>query len=144
MLESLEGKLGQPRLRPPFPPSIGLFGKPTVVNNVETLTNVPMIISRGADWYRSIGTVKSPGPKIFSLSGRVVRPGNYELPLGTTFRQLIFEHGGGMIDGRPVKAIMAAGASLADRRQRRSADTPMDYERCQSRRLIGSASDRDR
>ncbi len=129
MLESLEGKLGQPRLRPPFPPSFGLFGKPTVVNNVETLTNVPMIISRGADWYRSIGTVKSPGPKIFSLSGRVVRPGNYELPLGTTFRELIFEHGGGIIDGRPVKAIMAAGASSSLIVANDEAlDTPMDYE----------------
>ena len=129
MLESLEGKLGQPRLRPPFPPSFGLFGKPTVVNNVETLTNVPMIISRGADWYRSIGTVKSPGPKIFSLSGRVVRPGNYELPLGTTFRELIYEHGGGIIDGRPVKAIMAAGASSALIVAIEEAlDTPMDYE----------------
>ena len=129
MLESLEGKLGQPRLRPPFPPSFGLFGKPTVVNNVETLTNVPMIISRGADWYRSIGTVKSPGPKIFSLSGRVVRPGNYELPLGTTFRELIYEHGGGIIDGRPVKAIMAAGASSALIVANDEAlDTAMDYE----------------
>lgn len=129
MLESLEGKLGQPRLRPPFPPSFGLFGKPTVVNNVETLTNVPMIISRGADWYRSIGTVKSPGPKIFSLSGRVVQPGNYELPLGTTFRELIYEHGGGIIDGRPVKAIMAAGASSSLIVANDEAlDTPMDYE----------------
>ena len=129
MLESLEGKLGQPRLRPPFPPSFGLFGKPTVVNNVETLTNLPMIISRGADWYRSIGTAKSPGPKIFSLSGRVVRPGNYELPLGTTFRELIFEHGGGIVDGRPVKAIMAAGASSSLIVANDEAlDTPMDYE----------------
>jgi NADH-quinone oxidoreductase subunit F len=129
MLESLEGKLGQPRLRPPFPPSFGLFGKPTVVNNVETLTNVPMIISRGAEWYRSMGTEKSPGPKIFSLSGRVVRPGNYELPLGTTFRELIYEHGGGIMDGRPVKAIMAAGASSSlIVANEQALDTPMDYE----------------
>ena len=88
MLESIEGKLGQPRLRPPFPPSFGLFGKPTVVNNVETLTNVPLIIGRGAAWYRTFGTEKSPGAKVFSLSGKVNRPGNYELPLGTTFREL--------------------------------------------------------
>jgi len=80
MLESLEGKLGQPRLRPPFPPSFGLYGKPTVVNNVETLTNLPMILQHGADWYRKMGTERSPGPKIFCLSGRVNRPGNYELP----------------------------------------------------------------
>ena len=129
LLESMEGKLGQPRLRPPFPPSYGLFGKPTVVNNVETLTNVPYIVSRGAEWYTSIGTEKSTGPKIFSLSGRVNKPGNYELPLGTTFRELIFEHGGGIPDGKEIKAIMAAGASSSliiaiDE----ALDTPMDYE----------------
>lgn len=129
LLESMEGKLGQPRLRPPFPPSYGLFGKPTVVNNVETLTNVPFIISRGADWYTSIGTEKSTGPKIFSLSGRVNKPGNYELPLGTTFRELIFDHGGGIPDGREIKAIMAAGASSSLIIANEEAlDTPMDYE----------------
>lgn len=129
LLESLEGKLGQPRLRPPFPPSYGLYGKPTIVNNVETLANVPLIIERGADWYRSIGTERSPGPKVFSLSGKVNRPGNYELPLGTTFRKLIFEHGGGIPDGHKVKAIMAAGASSALIPATEEAlDTPMDYE----------------
>lgn len=129
LLESMEGKLGQPRLRPPFPPSYGLYGKPTVVNNVETLTNVPFIIERGADWYRSIGTERSTGPKIFSLSGRVNKPGNYELPLGTTFRELVFEHGGGITDGRQVKAIMAAGASSSLIIANDEAlDTPMDYE----------------
>lgn len=129
MLESLEGKLGQPRLRPPFPPSYGLYGKPTVVNNVETLTNVPMIIQKGAEWYRKIGTERSPGPKIFSLSGRVNRPGNYELPLGTTFRELIYTHGGGIPDDRKVKAIMAAGASSAlIVASEEALDTPMDYE----------------
>jgi NADH-quinone oxidoreductase subunit F len=129
LLESMEGKLGQPRLRPPFPPSYGLFGKPTVVNNVETLTNVPLIITKGANWYNSIGTGKSTGPKIFSLSGRVNKPGNYELPLGTTFRELIFEHGGGIPDGSRVKAIMAAGASSSLIFANDEAlDTPMDYE----------------
>jgi NADH-quinone oxidoreductase subunit F len=129
LLESMEGKLGQPRLRPPFPPSFGLFGKPTVVNNVETLTNVPPILENGSDWYRTIGTDRSPGPKIFSLSGRINRPGNYELPLGTTFRQLIFEHGGGIPDGRRIKAIMAAGASSSLIVANDAAlDTKMDYE----------------
>ncbi|MGB9672888.1 MAG: NADH-quinone oxidoreductase subunit NuoF [Anaerolineales bacterium] len=129
MLESIEGKLGQPRLRPPFPPSYGLFGKPTVVNNVETLTNVPLIIEKGADWYRTFGTEKSPGVKVFSLSGRVKRPGNYELPLGTPFRTLIYEYGGGILDDRPIKAIMAAGASSALIVANETAlDTPMDYE----------------
>ncbi len=129
LLESLEGKRGQPRIRPPFPPSYGLYGKPTVVNNVETLTNVPLIIDRGADWYRTIGTEKSPGPKIFSLSGRVKRPGNYELPLGTTFRELIFEHGGGILEDRSIKAILPAGASSSILPATDEVlDTPMDYE----------------
>jgi len=142
MLESIEGKLGQPRLRPPFPPSYGLFGKPTVVNNVETLSNVPMIIAKGVNWYRSFGTEKSTGTKIFSLSGCVNRPGNYELPLGTTFRDLIFEYGGGIPGGRQIKAIMAAGASssliVADDK---ALDTPMDYESVPSvGGSLGSAS----
>ena len=128
LLESMEGKLGQPRLRPPFPPSYGLFGKPTVVNNVETLTNVPPIMKNGGEWYRSLGTEDTAGVKVFSLSGRVNKPGNYELPFGTTFRELIFEHGGGIPDGAQVKAIMAAGASssliVADDK---ALDTPMDY-----------------
>jgi NADH-quinone oxidoreductase subunit F len=129
LLESLEGKLGQPRLRPPFPPSYGLFGKPTVVNNVETLANLPLILEKGVDWFHSFGTERSPGTKIFSLSGCVNRPGNYELHLGTTFRELIFEHGGGIPEGRSIKAIMPAGASssliIANEK---ALDTPMDYE----------------
>ena len=128
LLESLEGKRGQPRVRPPFPPSFGLYGKPTIINNVETFTNVPMILANGADWYKAMGTQDSPGVKIFSLSGRVRKPGNYELPLGTTFRQLIYEHAGGVQDGRVVKAIMPAGASssliVVDDKV---LDTPMDY-----------------
>ena len=128
MLESIEGKRGQPRIRPPFPAVYGLYGKPTVVNNVETLTNLPLIIQNGADWYKSLGTPDSAGVKIFSLSGRVRKPGNYELPFGTTFRQLIYEHGGGVLDGRPVKAIMPAGASssmiVVDDKV---LDTQMDY-----------------
>lgn len=142
MLESIEGKLGQPRLRPPFPPSYGLFGKPTVVNNVETLTNVPLIIERGAEWYRTFGTEKSPGVKIFSLSGRVKKPGNYELPLGTPFRKLIYEYGGGILEDRQIKAIMAAGASSSLIVANETAlDTPMDYESVPSLGAqLGSAS----
>jgi NADH-quinone oxidoreductase subunit F len=143
LLESIEGKLGQPRLRPPFPAVYGLFGKPTVINNVETLTNVPGILQNGSAWFRQNGTEKSPGVKIFSLSGCVNKPGNYELPLGTTFRQLIFEHGGGLPEGRQIKAIMAAGASssiiVADEK---ALDTPMDYESTMQRlnAPLGSAS----
>jgi len=142
MLESLEGKLGQPRLRPPFPPSFGLYGKPTVVNNVETLTNLPLIVDRGAEWYRTYGTEKSPGVKVFSLSGNVNRPGNYELPLGTTFRELIYEHGGGLSSGRKVKAIMPAGASSSlIVATEQALDTPMDYESVPSLGAqLGSAS----
>ena len=129
MLESLEGKRGQPRVRPPFPPSYGLYGKPTIVNNVETLTNVPLILANGADWYKSMGTADSAGVKIFSLSGRVRKPGNYELPFGATFRDLIYKYGGGVQDSRTVKAIMPAGASssliLVD--DDKILDTPMDY-----------------
>jgi NADH-quinone oxidoreductase subunit F len=142
LLESLEGKLGQPRLRPPFPAIAGLYAKPTVINNVETLANLPPIIQRGSDWHKSIGTEKSPGVKIFSLSGRVNRPGNYELPLGTTFRELIEDYGGGIIDGRPVKAILPAGASSAIIHCDDTAlDTPMDYESvAQLGSALGSAS----
>ena len=142
LLESLEGKLGQPRLRPPFPAVSGLYGKPTVINNVETLTNLPPIIQNGADWYKTFGTEKSPGVKIFSLSGRVNQPGNYELPLGTTFRDLIYKYGGGIPDDRPVKAIMPAGASSAIIKcDDKALDTPMDYESvAQLGSALGSAS----
>ncbi len=128
LLESIEGKRGQPRIRPPFPPSFGLYGKPTIVNNVETFTNVPPILTNGADWYKSLGTPDSAGVKIFSLSGRIKNPGNYELPFGVTFRKLVYEYGGGIIDDRPIKAIMPAGASssliVVDDK---ALDTPMDY-----------------
>jgi NADH-quinone oxidoreductase subunit F len=140
LLESLEGKIGQPRSRPPFPAAAGLYGKPTVINNVETLTNLPPIIERGPDWYKSIGTEKSPGPKIFCLSGCVQRPGNYELPLGTTFRHLIYDLGGGPPAGRQVKAILPAGAS-APFLTAEALDVPMDYESVQEAgSMLGSAS----
>ena len=128
LLESLEGKRGQPRLRPPFPPSYGLYGKPTVVNNVETLTNVPMIIQKGPDWYKSLGTEDTAGVKIFCLSGCMEKQGNYVLPFGTTFRELIFEHGGGISNGNKIKAIMPAGASSSVLAASEEVlDTPMDY-----------------
>ncbi len=146
LLESLEGKRGQPRLRPPFPAVVGLYGKPTVINNVETLTNLPYIIEHGAAGLRQFGTEKSPGVKIFSLSGNIERPGNYELPLGTTFRELIFTHGGGIPNGRKIRAIMPAGASSSiirvdDESFDRVMDTPMDYESVQGvGSMLGSAS----
>ncbi len=111
LLESLEGYRGQPRLRPPFPAVEGLYASPTVINNVETLCNVPHILERGATWFAGIGTEKSPGTKIFSLSGKVERPGNYELPMGTPVRVLIEEHGGGVLDGKRLKAWTPGGSS---------------------------------
>ena len=146
LLESLEGKRGQPRVRPPFPAVAGLYDRPTVINNVETLTNVPLIIEKGAAWHKQLGTDKSPGVKIFSLSGNVEKPGNYELPLGTTFRELIFTHGGGVPDGHKVKAIMPAGASSSiirvdDSLADKVFDTLMDYESVPALgSMLGSAS----
>jgi NADH-quinone oxidoreductase subunit F len=110
LLNSIEGKLGQPRVRPPFPAVSGLYSRPTVINNVETLANVPPILVNGAAWFKTMGTEKSPGPKIFCMSGHVAKPGNYELPLGITFRELI-EAAGGIANGKKLKAILPSGAS---------------------------------
>ncbi len=112
LLESLEGKRGQPRVKPPFPAQVGLYGKPTVVNNAETVANLPQILLRGPGWYRSFGTSTSPGLKIFSLSGRIRRPGNYELPLATSLRTLIDQYGGGPPPQTQIKAIIPGGSSV--------------------------------
>jgi NADH-quinone oxidoreductase subunit F len=114
LIESLEGKRGYPRIKPPFPAIEGLFRKPTVVNNVETLCNVPHIIERGAAWFKAIGPEGSFGPKLFCLSGPVNRPGCYEGPMSITLRQLIEEprFGGGMRDGKRIKAVFPGGISM--------------------------------
>ncbi len=113
LIESLEGKKGWPRLKPPFPAVVGLFGAPTVVNNVETLANVPAIIDRGADWFASLGTEKSGGTRLICLSGSVNRPGVFEVSMKTTIRDLIFdpELGQGLPAGRTVKAVIPGGTS---------------------------------
>jgi NADH-quinone oxidoreductase subunit F len=111
LLSSLEGFRGQPRLRPPFPAVEGLYESPTVINNVETLMNVPHIVNNGADWFKAVGTEKAPGTKMFTISGKVERPGNYELPMGTPFRVLLEEHGGGVLGGREIKAWTPGGSS---------------------------------
>ncbi|HJS25833.1 MAG TPA: NADH-quinone oxidoreductase subunit NuoF [Actinomycetota bacterium] len=111
LLSSLEGYRGQPRLRPPFPAVEGLYASPTVINNVETLANVPSIMTEGAEWFAAIGTEKSPGTKIFSVSGKVERPGNYELPMGTPLRTLLEEHAGGVLGGKRLKAWTPGGSS---------------------------------
>jgi NADH-quinone oxidoreductase subunit F len=112
MLESIEGKKGQPRKRPPYPAGSGLWGCPTTVNNVETLSHVPLIIQRGAEWFKSIGTEKSTGNTLFGISGHVRRPGVYELPLGTPMQEIIEKHAGGVSTGRPIKAIIPGGVSM--------------------------------
>ena len=110
LIESLNGNLGQPWSKPPFPALEGLYKKPTVVNNTETLANVPLILANGADWYKELGTPDSPGTKIVCISGHVTTPGNYEVEMGVTYRQLI-EMAGGMKDGRKFKALLPAGGS---------------------------------
>jgi NADH-quinone oxidoreductase subunit F len=113
VLEVIEGRSPLPRQKPPFPATAGLFAKPTIVNNVETLANVAPIIARGAKWYRCFGTQESPGTMIFSLNEEVNRPGIYELPFGTSLRHLIEECGGGLKDGKTIKAILPGGPSSA-------------------------------
>ena len=112
LLESLEGSRGQPRPRPPFPPVAGLYMQPTLINNVQTLASVPAIIELGVERYSELGVQSAPGTVVYSLSGNVNRPGNYELPLGTTLRELIFEHGHGVAEGRGLKAIIPGGSSV--------------------------------
>jgi NADH-quinone oxidoreductase subunit F len=112
LLESLEGKRGLPRIKPPFPATHGLYNKPTVVNNVETLANLPHIVNRGPEWFAAIGAPpKSTGTRVFCVSGHVKRPGNYEVPMGITIRELVYEHAGGMRADKPLKAIIPGGAS---------------------------------
>ena len=111
LLESLEGKKGQPRFKPPFPAQVGAFGKPTTINNTETLASIPPIIRNGAEWFSSIGVENSGGTKIYSVSGHVNRPGNYEVPMGMPFRDLL-EMAGGVRDGRALKAVIPGGSSV--------------------------------
>jgi len=127
LMASIEGKRGMPRSRPPFPAQSGLWGKPTTINNVKTLASIPVIISRGADWYASIGTEKSKGTAVFALTGKIANAGLVEIPMGITLRELIFEIGGGILGGKRFKAVQTGGpsggclpASLLD--------SPVDYE----------------
>jgi NADH-quinone oxidoreductase subunit F len=139
LLDSLEGYRGQPRLRPPFPAVAGLYASPTVVNNVETIASVPYIVLGGADWWKSMGSERSPGPKIFSLSGHVTRPGQYEVPLGTTLRELL-ELAGGVKDGKALKFWTPGGSSTpfmtADH-----LDVPLDFDEvAKAGSLLGTAA----
>jgi NADH-quinone oxidoreductase subunit F len=113
LLESIEGKRGFPRIKPPFPTTHGLFGKPTVINNVETFCNVPLILERGAAEYRKMGTDRSPGPKLFCVSGQIQKPGLYEVTFGATLRHVLFDLAGGLKQGRKLQALLMGGAAGA-------------------------------
>jgi NADH-quinone oxidoreductase subunit F len=112
LIESLEGKRAQPRLKPPFPAVAGLYQCPTAVNNVETLCNVPSIVLNGADWYSSLGPEKNGGPKLYCVSGHVKKPGVYEASMYTTLKELIYDYAGGVLDDRPLKAVIPGGSSV--------------------------------
>lgn len=111
LIESLEGKRAYPRIKPPFPANIGAFGMPTVVNNAETMANIPHIVARGADWFNSIGPERNRGTRMFCVSGKVQKPGVYELPLGLPLRDIIFDYAGGLHEGRTLKAVIPGGGS---------------------------------
>ena len=111
LLNALEGKRATPRAKPPFPQVSGLYGKPTIVNNVETLSCIPHIVNKGAEWFKSLSYTEDAGTKIYGVSGKVKNPGAWELPMGTTMRELIEEHAGGMLDGYKLKGVLPGGAS---------------------------------
>jgi NADH-quinone oxidoreductase subunit F len=128
LMNSLEGRRGQPRVKPPFPAAVGVFGMPTTVNNVETLCAVPHIVVNGADWYRQWGSEKSPGTKLFCVSGHVAKPGNYELPLGFPMMDLIEDVCGGMSGGRKLKAVIPGGSSVPLLNAEECERCALDYE----------------
>ncbi len=130
LLNALEGKRANPRAKPPFPQSSGLFGKPTVVNNVETLCNIPHIINNGAEWFKNLSKTDNAGTKIYGASGRVKNPGLYELPMGTTLGEILEEHAGGMQDGLRLKGLLPGGGST-DFLTEQHMDLAMDYDSVQ-------------
>ena len=139
LLESIEGRRGQPRLKPPFPAVVGLFRSPTVINNVETLANIPSIIGRGADWFLACGLPKDGGTRIFGVSGAVRRPGLYELPVGTRLRTIIETHAGGPPEGVAIKAVVPGGLSAPVLRPD-ELDVPMDVDSLsRAGSMLGSA-----
>src|SRR5579862_6429991 len=127
LLNSLEGLRGYPRIKPPFPAVVGLYGGPTVINNVETLSNVPHILMNGADWYSKLGSPKNGGTRLFCLSGHITRPGVYELPMGFPLRRIIEEIGGGVPGGKKLKCVIPGGSSCPVLLPE-EIDTPMDFD----------------
>jgi NADH-quinone oxidoreductase subunit F len=131
LLTSLQGGRANPRAKPPFPPVVGLYGRPSVVQNIETLCNVPHIISNGADWFRGLGRSEDAGTKLYGVSGRVERPGIFELPMGTPIREIVEEHAGGMRDGFELRALLPGGASTSFLTPDQL-DLPMDFRHVES------------
>jgi len=127
LINSLQGRRATPRAKPPFPGVSGLFGKPTVVQNAETLSNVPHIVANGAEWFKTLALSGSPGTKIFGVSGKVKRPGLWELPMGTTIREILETHAGGMRDGLKLRGFLPGGASTAFLTAEHL-DLPMDFD----------------
>jgi NADH-quinone oxidoreductase subunit F len=141
LMNSLEGRRGQPRIKPPFPAASGLFAVPTTINNVETVCSVPHIMNNGGAWYRQWGTEKSPGTKMFNVSGHVVRRGNYELPLGFPMDELIYDVCGGIRDGRKLKAVIPGGSSVPILTADEIEGLPADYESvAEAGTMLGTAS----
>jgi len=141
LLDALEGKRGNPRLKPPFPAVQGLYGGPTLINNVETLSNVPRIVSKGAQWFRGFGTEQSPGTKVVSISGGVRRPGNYEVELGIPTRELIYGLAGGPLPGREIKAFYPGGSSSPVLTAEEGMDLPYSFEAmAEAGSMLGSGS----
>jgi NADH-quinone oxidoreductase subunit F len=141
LIESLEGKRAQPRIKPPFPAVAGLYNAPTAVNNVETLCNVPLVVDRGAEWYAGLGPEKNGGPKLYCVSGQVKRPGVFEASMHTTLRELIYgeQFAGGMLDDRPLKAVIPGGSSVPLLLPEQL-DTPASFDHIQKAgSLLGSA-----
>jgi len=140
LIESLEGKRGWPRIKPPFPAIEGYLQSPTIVNNVETLSCIPHIINRGSNWFKSIGPEKGPGPRLFCISGCVNNPGVYEEPMGIPLKDLIYEKAGGIPDGKQLKAVFPGGSSSAILTADEAFDVKMDYEDLvEKKSMLGSA-----
>jgi NADH-quinone oxidoreductase subunit F len=139
LIESVEGHRGEPRVKPPFPAVVGVFGGPTVVQNVETLACVPLIVRNGADWFKSFGTPKNTGPKLYCVSGNVKKPGVYEFPMGITIRELIYDHAGGISGDRKLKAVIPGGAS-APMLKPDEIDIPLNFDALmKAGSMLGSA-----
>jgi len=139
LIESLEGHRGQPRVKPPFPAVVGVFGGPTVVNNVETLACIPLIVDKGVDWFKSFGTPKNTGPKLYCVSGNVKKPGVYEFPMGVNLKELIYDHCGGITGDRKLKAVIPGGAS-APMFKPDEIDVPLNFDAIQKAgSMLGSA-----